>query len=200
MNRLAMSLRYLPVILALGLAACDRPAATALEPPLAGASIGGPFELTGSDGKTVRWDDFAGRYRIVYFGFTYCPDVCPTDLQRLSKGLELFTEEEPAKGEEIAPIFISVDPERDTPERMGKYAAAFSDRLIGLTGTPEQIKQVAAEYGVAYGRGEDTPDGGYLVNHSTIAYLFGPEGEPIATLPTDRGPQAVAEELRRWVR
>ena len=200
MNRLAMSLRYLPVILALGLAACDRPAATDLEPPLAGASIGGAFELTGSDGNTVRWDDFAGRYRVVYFGFTYCPDVCPTDLQRLSKGLELFTEEEPAKGAEIAPIFISVDPERDTPERMGKYAAAFSDRLIGLTGTPEQIKQVAAEYGVAYGRGEDTPDGGYLVNHSTIAYLFGPEGEPIATLPTDRGPQAVAEELRRWVR
>lgn len=169
------------------------------EPPLAGSSIGGPFELVDSRGETVRWDDFGGRYRIVYFGFTYCPDVCPMDVQRMSQGLSTFEEAHPAAGAGVQPIFISVDPERDTPAIVGEFASHFHPRLIGLTGSPEQVRAAADAFKVFYERGQDTPGGGYLVNHSTITYLFGPQGEPLATLPTDQGPDAVAAELEKWV-
>lgn len=170
------------------------------EPPLAGADIGGPFELVDRTGATVRWSDFTGKYRIVYFGYTFCPDICPTDVQRAMQGLRKFTEAEPERGGRIQPIFITVDPARDTPEKVGEFAAAFSDRLIGLTGTPEQIRQAADKFRVFYALGEKAPGGGYLVDHSAITYLFGTDGEPLATLPTDQGPDAVAAELARWVR
>ncbi|NVE94906.1 SCO family protein [Altererythrobacter lutimaris] len=168
-------------------------------PPLQGADIGGDFELVGSDGETVRWTDFEGQYRIVYFGFTFCPDICPTDTQRMAQGLEIFAEKRPQQAAKIQPMFISIDPARDTPEKVGEYAAAFSDRLIGLTGSEEQVKAAADTFRVFYSRGEDTPGGGYLMDHSNIVYLFGPDGEPLATLPTDEGAESVAAELNKWV-
>ncbi|XUU61845.1 SCO family protein [Erythrobacter sp. HA6-11] len=168
-------------------------------PPLQGADIGGDFELVGSDGETVRWTDFAGQYRIVYFGFTFCPDICPTDTQRMAQGLEMFAVKRPQQAAKIQPMFISIDPARDTPEKVGEYAAAFSDRLIGLTGSEEQVKAAADTFRVFYSRGEDTPGGGYLMDHSNIVYLFGPDGEPLATLPTDEGAESVAAELDKWV-
>lgn len=187
--------------LSLALAACSGGgAAPAQDPPLAGADIGGPFELVDQHGNTVRWEDFAGRYRMVYFGFTYCPDICPTDVGRMVHGLGRLAKQDAAKADKIVPIFISVDPERDTPEVMGEFAAAFSDKLIGLTGTPEQVKVAADAFRVYYSRGEDTPGGGYLVDHSAVVYLFGPQGEPLATLPVDKGADAVAAELAKWVR
>ena len=211
MNRHAMppslikkfrNLSFVPLAAcALVLSACapaDQQAAA--EPPLAGADIGGPFELVNKDGDTVRWADFQGQYRMVYFGFTFCPDICPTDVQRMMQGYRSFAESSPELAAQIQPIFISVDPERDTPAVVGEFAAAFSDRLIGLTGTPEQVEQAADNFRVFYSRGEDTPGGGYLVDHSAIVYLFGPEGEPLATLPTDQGAEAVAAELGKWVR
>lgn len=170
-----------------------------LDPPLAGADIGGEFELVGSDGETVRWSDFAGKYRIVYFGFTFCPDICPTDTQRTAQGLEMFAAKRPDDAAKVQPIFISIDPARDTPEKVGEYAAAFSDRMIGLTGTEEQVKAAADTFRVFYTRGEDTPGGGYLMDHSRIVYLFGPDGEPLATLPADEGAESVAAELDKWV-
>ncbi|WP_394730760.1 SCO family protein [Altererythrobacter sp. GH1-8] len=170
-----------------------------IDPPLAGADIGGPFELVGSDGETVRWSDFNGKYRIVYFGFTFCPDICPTDVQRMAQGLEIYAEKRPRQASNIQPIFISIDPVRDTPEKVGEFAAAFSDRLIGLTGSEEQVKAAADTFRVFYSRGEDTPGGGYLMDHSAIVYLFGPNGEPLATLPTDQGAESVAAELDKWV-
>lgn len=185
---------------ACALVACDAsPDATPAEPPLAGASLGGPFELVDSEGKTVRWDDFDGKYRIVYFGYAYCPDVCPTDVQRMSQGLRLFEKDSPELAAQVQPIFITIDPERDTPEKVGEFASAFSDRLIGLTGTPEQIKTAADAFRVYYSKGEMQPGGGYLVDHTNITYLFGPKGEPLATLPTDLGAEAVAGELAKWV-
>ncbi|WP_347402854.1 SCO family protein [Altererythrobacter arenosus] len=168
-------------------------------PPLQGADIGGEFELVDKNGKSVRWSDFDGKYRTVYFGFTYCPDVCPTDVQRAMRGLKQLAQADPGKAAKIQPIFISVDPERDTPEAVGQFTAAFSDDLVGLTGTPEQVKAVADAFRVYYERGEEQDGGGYLVNHSAITYLFGPKGEPLATLPTDQGPEAVAAELAKWV-
>lgn len=205
MNRFATPLRRFATICALSatiaLAACQPAETTATqEPPLAGADIGGPFELVNKDGETVRWADFDGRYRMVYFGFTFCPDICPTDVQRMMQGYNTLAENDPEAAAKITPIFISVDPERDTPAIVGEFASAFSDKLIGLTGTPEQVKAAADEFRVFYSRGEDTPGGGYLVDHSAIVYLFGPQGEPIATLPTDQGGDAVAAELAKWVR
>src|SRR6476661_7118315 len=120
MNRPAMPVPIavrLAASLALGvaLAACDN-AQPPAQPPLAGSNIGGPFQLTDSRGKTVRWGDFAGKYRIVYFGYTYCPDVCPTDVARMSQGLKKFEGEHPALGAQVQPMFISIDPQRDTPQ------------------------------------------------------------------------------------
>ena len=186
--------------LSLALAACGSEPAPPPEAPLAGATIGGAFELTGETGDTVRWSDFDGQYRIVYFGYAYCPDICPTDVQRAMAGLRLFEEEKPALGAQIQPLFVTIDPERDTQAVVAEFTDAFHPRLIGLTGTPEQIEQAASTFKVFYSRGEDQPGGGYLMDHSNITYLFGPDGEPIATLPTDQGAEAVAAELALWVR
>lgn len=183
---------------ALSLAGCGA-AQQAAEPPLAGAAIGGDFTLTDSKGKTVRWGDFAGKYRVVYFGYAFCPDVCPTDMQRVAQGLKVLKGQDPAKAAKIQPIFITIDPERDTQAVVGEFAAAFSPDIIGLTGTPEQIAATAKAFKVYYAKGETTPGGGYLVDHSNITYLFGPDGAPIATLPTDQGGEAVAAELAKWV-
>ena len=204
MNRRAMlpAPRNLVLPLLAALAACSAsPAQPPLDQaPLAGAAIGGDFALSGPDGETVRWGDFAGKWRIVYFGFTFCPDICPTDMSRIAQGLKLYTQREPDLAANIVPIFISIDPERDTPAKVGEFVAAFSDKAIGLTGTPESIKAAADRFGVYFSKGETTGDGAYLMNHSNIVYLFDPQGEPVAMLPTDQGGEAVAAELAKWVR
>ncbi|MBV7265057.1 SCO family protein [Erythrobacter ani] len=189
------------VAAALSLAACSgaETAAPPEEPPLAGATIGGEFELIDSSGETVRWADFDGQYRIVYFGYAYCPDVCPIDVGQMSRGLKKLGESEPGKIAKIQPIFITIDPERDTPQVVGEFTNAFSKDLMGLTGTPEQVKAAAGAFRVYYERGEDLGGGQYLMNHSNITYLFGPSGEPLATLPTDQGADAVAAEIDKWV-
>lgn len=186
----------LPIVL---LSAACNGSAPAEEPPLAGAAIGGPFELTDKTGKTVRWSDFDGKYRMIYFGFTYCPDVCPLDVQRMMQGYAKFEAEEPELAAQIQPIFVSVDPGRDTPAKVGEFAAAFSDDLMGLTGTPEQIDAAAKAFGVFYEKTPPGSDGAYLVNHSRTAYLMGRDGKPIALLPVDEGADQVAAELERWV-
>lgn len=200
MNRInkPSAIRLVAILAALAVSACN-PSAPAEEPPLAGAAIGGDFTLTGSKGQPVRWSDFAGKYRVVYFGYTFCPDVCPTDMQRVAQGLKVLKAKDPDAAGKIVPIFITLDPARDTQAVVGEFAAAFSPDIVGLTGTPEQIDAVAKTFKVYYARGEDQPGGGYLVDHSNVTYLFGPDGAPIATLPTDKGADAVAAELARWV-
>ncbi|WP_247713676.1 SCO family protein [Qipengyuania sphaerica] len=184
------------------LASCSQePATTAPgEPPLAGAAIGGDFTLTSEAGQPVSWSDFDGQYRTIYFGFAYCPDVCPTDNQRAMAGLKKFEEANPELGAQVQPLFVSVDPERDTPEVLTEFTDAFHPRLIGMTGTREQLDGVTRAFAAFYSRGEESESGGYLMNHSNITYLFGPDGEPLAMLPTDEGPDAVAAELAKWVR
>jgi len=186
---------------ALALAACGSDAGNVqnVEPPLAGAAIGGEFELADSSGETVRWSDFDGQYRIVYFGYAYCPDACPTDVQRTMQGFDQFARSQPEKAARVQPIFISVDPERDTPEVIEQFTSAFSEHLIGLTGTPEQIADAANAFGVYYTKLDGGADGNYLMDHSRIAFLFGPQGEPVSMLPHDRGADAVEEELDAWV-
>ncbi|HEX8256744.1 MAG TPA: SCO family protein, partial [Allosphingosinicella sp.] len=169
-------------------------------PPLQGATIGGPFTLTDQNGRQASDTDFAGKYRLVYFGFTYCPDVCPVDLQSIGQGLRRLEKSDPGLAAKVQPIFITVDPERDTPPVMKQYVAAFHPRLIGLTGSPQEIAAVAKQFGVYHMKGEVESAGGYSVDHQRTALLFGPEGEPIAIVPHDQGPAAVAAELERWVK
>ncbi|HEX8215803.1 MAG TPA: SCO family protein [Allosphingosinicella sp.] len=168
-------------------------------PPLAGASIGGPFTLTDQNGRQVSDADFNGKYRLVYFGFSYCPDVCPVDLQSIGQGLRRLEKSDPSTAAKVQPIFVSVDPERDTPPVLKDYVAAFHPRLIGLTGTPEQIASVAKAYGVYYAKRDEGDSKEYLMDHMRIALLFGPNGEPIAIVPHDKGAEGVASELERWV-
>src|SRR6476469_9886118 len=137
MNERAKPLAFLMplLILAAPLAACSR----APEPPLAGAAIGGPYSLVDQNGRAVSDRDFAGRYRIVYFGYTHCPDVCPTDLATISQALNLFEKKDPVRAARVQPLFITVDPARDTPATLKDYLRAFHPRLIGLTGSEAQV-------------------------------------------------------------
>ena len=170
------------------------------EPPLKGAAMGGPFTLTDHRGHRVSERDFAGFYKLVYFGFTYCPDVCPVDLQTIAAGLSAFERDDPERAARVVPIFISVDPARDTPPVLAQYVSAFHPRLVGLTGSEQEIAEVARRFAVYYRPGEPAPDGAYLVDHLRAAVLYGPEGEPIAIVPHDQGPAGVAAQLDRWVR
>ena len=184
-------------MLALMLAACS-PAAG--DPPLKGATMGGPFTLTTHQGRRVSDTDFAGKYRLIYFGYSFCPDVCPVDLQTLSAGLRQFESEDPERAEKVQPIFITVDPRRDTVEALSRYVAAFHPRLIGLTGSEEEIARTARAYAITYqAQPPATAGGEYLVDHLRIAVLYGPEGEPVAIIPHDEGPSGVASELDKWV-
>ena len=192
-------MNFRPLILAfpLALAACG-PSAAKPEAPLAGARIGGPFALTDQDGKRVTDRDFAGRYRLMYFGYSYCPDVCPVDLQKLMAGYAALEKSDPAIAVRIAPIFVTVDPERDTPSQLKQYVTAFHPKLIGLTGTPAEIAAVAKEYAILYSKVRKPGASDYLMDHSRLAYLFGPKGEPIALVPEDGKPEQIAAELKRW--
>jgi protein SCO1/2 len=168
------------------------------DPPLKGATMGGPFVLTDQNGRRVSDRDFADRYRLVYFGYSFCPDVCPVDLQVIGAGLRRFEAGDAARAARVQPLFITVDPERDTPAVLRQYVAAFHPRLIGLTGSPEEIAAAARVYRIHYERGAGTA-GGYLMNHTRIAVLYGPDGAPLAVIPHDQGPEGVATELGKWV-
>ncbi len=199
------------ITLALALAslsACSPSPSQTAEPPLAGASIGGPFSLVDQDGATFTQRDLLGKYAIVYFGYTYCPDVCPVDLQKLMRGLAAFQKIDPAAAARVQPVFISVDPARDTPAVLKTFVASFGPRLIGLTGTDAQVAAVTKSYAASYHKVEGSSPDAYLMAHSQIAYLMGPKGEPIALLPLDDpstdvdegNADAVAATLRQWVR
>lgn len=180
------------------LAACQQAPVT--PPPLQGATMGGPFTLTNQDGRRQSDRDFAGKYRIVYFGYTFCPDVCPVDLQVVGAGLREFEQSDPARAARVQPIFISVDPARDTPPVIRQYVNAFHPRMVGFTGSEAELAQVARAYAVHYNREQPNEQGAYLVDHTRIVVLYGPEGEPVAIIPHDQGPAGVAAELDRWVR
>ncbi|MBT2186288.1 SCO family protein [Sphingobium nicotianae] len=200
------------LLAALALAACQQSASNqsqaAPQGNLAGARIGGDFTLTDQDGKTVRWADFAGKYRIVYFGYTYCPDVCPLDLRDIMAGYRMLEKSDPVKAAKIQPIFITVDPQRDTPAVLKPYVSAFHKKLIGLTGTPEQIEAVKKAFVVVSSKeGDQKATQDYLVNHTRTPFLFGPDGKPIALVPIgeadakeDASAVAVRDFLDQFVR
>jgi protein SCO1/2 len=165
---------------------------------LAGAAIGGPFTLVDQDGRTVTQDSFAGQWRLMFFGFTHCPDICPTDLARNAQALRAFTARDPERAARVQPIFVSVDPERDTPAVLKAYVANFPPRLIGLTGSPAQVEAAVRAFRVYAARRGDGPD--YLVDHSSMTYLFDPAGRPVTFWSSDEPAEAVAAGLAALVR
>ncbi|MEY2882609.1 MAG: hypothetical protein RL490_333 [Pseudomonadota bacterium] len=157
----------------------------AAPPPgnMAGSSLGGAFTLIDQDGRPVTDRDFAGKYRLMYFGYTYCPDVCPTDVGLIARGLKAYEAAQPARAARVQPIFITVDPARDTPAALKSFVAAFHPRLIGLTGSPAAIEAVKKAYGIYAKRVETSDPQNYLMDHFAVIYLFGPDGRAIAFLP-----------------
>lgn len=156
------------------------------------ADIGGPFSLIDQNGKPRTDADFRGRYMLIYFGYTNCPDVCPVSLGVIADAVERLG----PQAARIAPIFITVDPERDTPSILQQYLAVFSPKLIGLTGTPKEIRQVAREYRV-YVAKHPTQGGNYSVDHSNIIYLMGPNGKFVANYDETLGPDGLAAALKK---
>jgi cytochrome oxidase Cu insertion factor (SCO1/SenC/PrrC family) len=138
------------------------------------ALVGGAFTLTDITGKRVTDQDFRGKYMLVFFGYTSCPDICPAGLQLMAGALEKLG----AKAQSITPVFISVDPQRDTPEKLAAYVKNFDPRLVGLTGTPEEIAAVAKAYKVYYAKvpSKERPDD-YTMDHTSIIYVMDPKGE-----------------------
>lgn len=189
-----MNIRPLAAALLVSLAACS--SQPPREPPLQGARIGGPIALTDQDGRAFTDAQLAGHYRIMYFGYTFCPDVCPTDVQNIAGALRLLEKSDPALAAKIVPVFVTVDPARDTPAVVKQFVSAFHPRLIGLTGTPAQIDATAKAFGIYHAKGKGTRDG-YLVDHSRQIYLMDTAGKPLALLP-EGPPQAIVDEVKTW--
>lgn len=195
------SLAALVAVFALLLArgAVEREGAAPMVRTSGEAQIGGPFTLVDHTGRTVTEADFAGRPMLIYFGFTYCPDVCPFSLQVLADALSRLPEDQRAV---FQPLLISVDPERDTPQVLAQYvdSPAFPANLTGLTGSPEQIRAAAEAYRVYYARVED-PDSaaGYTMDHASLIYLMDGEGEFVDVFPHHATPEDIAARLQDFL-
>jgi protein SCO1/2 len=155
------------------------------------ALIGGPFTLTDQHGARVTEQDFAGRFMLVYFGYTFCPDICPTSLTVMAAALDRLPE---AQAEQVVPVLITLDPARDTVEQLADYAPLFHPRLVALTGSEEEVREAARAYRVYYHVPEEDGDA-YLVDHSTFVYLMGPDGSYRTHFGIDASPEAMAEAI-----
>jgi protein SCO1/2 len=175
----------------------DMPAPSAGGVTLAqGVSLGGPFTLVDQTGRTVTERDFAGRALLIYFGFTYCPDVCPTELGTIAATLDALG---PA-GERVTPVFISIDPERDTPEALADYVARFHPRMVGLTGSAEQVAQAARAFRVYYAKVQPRDSTTYLMDHSSFIYFVGPDGRVRSLFRPETTPEAMASAVGAQLR
>lgn len=159
------------------------------------ALVGGPFAMTDQNGNRVTEKDFLGRYMLVFFGFTYCPDVCPTELQVMTAALADMGED----GKSIQPVFVSVDPERDTAANVKSYVENFGGGLIGLTGSPEDVATMAKAYRVYYQKNDGPSGNDYTIDHSSIIYLMGPDGKFRKHFTYTTDAKALAEELRQAI-
>jgi protein SCO1 len=160
------------------------------------ALIGGPFSLTGADGKTVTNRDFLGRDMLVFFGYTHCPDICPAELQVLAEALDRLGD----KAGKIVPVFITLDPGRDTPEIIAAYVKSFGPNFVGLTGSPEAIAAAAKAYRIAYTKVENKDSAGdYTLDHSALVYLMGPDGKYLAHFTYGTSAEEMAEKLARFL-
>jgi cytochrome oxidase Cu insertion factor (SCO1/SenC/PrrC family) len=161
--------------------------------------IGGPFELVDQHGATRTDDDFRGAYMLMYFGFTYCPDTCPTTLLKITNALEDFAALAPTKAERVVPVFISVDPERDTPEALRSYAESFHPRLVALTGAPRELLRLGRAYAVFFAKVPTGEPGDYLMDHTGFVYLIGPDGKYLEHFESEASVGDLVVALQRHV-
>ena len=157
-------------------------------------TIGGPFTLAGTDGKPFASTKLNGKPAAVFFGFTHCPDVCPTTLARLARLRKQLGQGDDA----LSIVFVSVDPERDTPLEVGNYLKLFDTPVVGLTGTPAQVEQVKQKFGI-YSRKVEQPGGGYSVDHTAAVILLDRNGQFVATLSPEEGDQVALDKLKRVI-
>jgi cytochrome oxidase Cu insertion factor (SCO1/SenC/PrrC family) len=195
-----MRISVMRALLVASLIGCG--SAVAAEPQLSAAqmmddlmygrgAVGGPFTLTDQNGRTRSDEEFRGKLMVVYFGYTYCPDVCPADLMSITQALDALG---PAAAD-IQPLFITIDPERDTA-LLARYVSAFHPSLIGLTGSPDQIRKVANAFKAYYAKVTDPRGGDYVIDHMGAIYLMGRNGEYLGFMPPQTGPDRLAEILR----
>lgn len=169
---------------------------------LAGSSLGGDFALVDQDGRARTAADFAGQWRLMYFGYTFCPDVCPTDMAVIGQALRQFEAADGPRAAKLVPMFLTVDPGRDTPEAIKPFVEAFHPRFVGLTGDAAAVAAMMKAYGV-YSRKVETRDGddeNYLVDHFAVYYLFGPDGAPVAFVPHGASVDEVRGMMETYVR
>lgn len=179
-------------VLAVGLAGAG--AYLSIRPEEAAPAIGGPFALLDGDGRAVTEAQFRGRWMMVYFGYTHCPDACPTALQDMANALDALG----AKKKEVAAVFITIDPERDTPAVMKDYVAAFDSTIVPLSGSVEAVARVAREYRVYFAK-HPTSDGGYDMDHSSIIYVMDRAGRFVTNFTHETPPEQMAAKLRTLV-
>ena len=159
-------------------------------------AIGGPFQLTDHNGKSVSDRDYRDRYMLIFFGYTFCPDVCPTTLSTVTSAMEKLG---PSYAKKVVPIFITIDPERDSVAVMKDYVTAFSPDIVGLTGTPDEIAKVAKEFKVYAAKVKGDQPGNYTVDHSAILYLMGPDGKFVAHFTHGLSADDLAAGLKKHV-
>jgi len=179
------------------LASCEPAAAPG---PLAGSAIGGPFALVDQNGRAFTDRDLAGKYALVYFGYTYCPDVCPLDVQAISQGLSALEKTAPARAAKVVPVFVTVDPERDRPAELKAFTANFHPRLVALSGTRAQVDAAMKAYRIYARRAGPAGAKDYLMDHMAITYLMGPDGKPIAFTGQGATAADITRELETYVR
>jgi protein SCO1/2 len=158
------------------------------------AAIGGPFQLTDQSGQTVTEKNLVGRPSLIFFGFTHCPDVCPTELFQMSEVLRAMGKD----ADRINAYFVSVDPERDTQAAMKDYLSSFDPHLKGLTGTPDAVAKAIADYRV-YARKVPLKDGDYTMDHTALIYLMDRDGRFVSPFNLDRKPEEAATDLKRYL-
>ncbi|MCP5366945.1 MAG: SCO family protein [Hyphomicrobiales bacterium] len=165
--------------------------------PAGAAAPGGRFILWDKSHQAVTDQDFRGRFMLVFFGYTFCPDICPTSLNTIAEAMELLGKD----AQQVVPIFISVDPARDTVEHLRDYVDAFDSRIVGLTGTPEMIARVAAAYKVTYTKVKEagTEDDNYTIDHTASVFLMGPDGKFLVKFLHGITPEDLAKRIRDFL-
>jgi len=171
----------------------DKSRATVQNERIGTPRLGGPFELLDRTGKVVTDQDLRGQYLLLYFGFTFCPDICPQEMEKASQAIELLDAE---FGPVATPVFISVDPKRDTPPQVNEYCSEFHPRLVGLTGTPEQVKKVSRAYRVYYNEGIKSDEQDYLIDHSIIHYFVNDRGQFVDFFGKNMTAKEMAQKMK----